>query len=263
MRDKIKIPCQRCSVPIIRWPNNRKYCDACKEIAYKESKAAYAKEYQKINRPKINEYNRLRYASNPARSLHQWKKWRDKDIDGYRERRRENYRENPEIYRKHASDHYKKNKDECDKRSRVWKRHNPEKVKEMKRRSYWKNRDHVLEYKRKNNERIKECRRNWCDRNRLHVRIKNQNRRALKLMSVGTHTEQEFLVSCKMHDWTCAYCGVEVDKQSVTEDHVIPLSRGGNNSIDNIVPSCGHCNISKGNKSLLEFIYSPEIRKVA
>ena len=43
----------------------------------------------------------------------------------------------------------------------------------------------------------------------------------------------------------CAYCGA-TDK-SLQRDCVLPLSRGGRYTLDNIVPACGSCNASKCN----------------
>jgi 5-methylcytosine-specific restriction endonuclease McrA len=46
-------------------------------------------------------------------------------------------------------------------------------------------------------------------------------------------------------DWNyaCAYCGVQPGR--LTQDHVIPLSRGGIHSASNVVPACHRCNCSK------------------
>ncbi len=46
--------------------------------------------------------------------------------------------------------------------------------------------------------------------------------------------------------WTCQYCGSE--KPGLTVDHVIPRSKGGESSWENIVASCAPCNRKKGNK---------------
>ena len=43
--------------------------------------------------------------------------------------------------------------------------------------------------------------------------------------------------------WTCQYCG---SRSSLTVDHVIPRSKGGTSSWDNIVASCAPCNRRKG-----------------
>lgn len=40
----------------------------------------------------------------------------------------------------------------------------------------------------------------------------------------------------------CTYCG---KAGSMTQDHAIPLARGGSHSIGNLVPACGPCNSGK------------------
>jgi 5-methylcytosine-specific restriction endonuclease McrA len=42
----------------------------------------------------------------------------------------------------------------------------------------------------------------------------------------------------------CVYCGGPYEHL----DHVVPLSRGGAHSLDNLVPSCAHCNLTKSKK---------------
>lgn len=52
-------------------------------------------------------------------------------------------------------------------------------------------------------------------------------------------------------NWTCVYCGVKVVQSrqykpnQATIDHVIPLSKGGTHTIDNVVTSCQSCNSTK------------------
>jgi 5-methylcytosine-specific restriction endonuclease McrA len=48
-------------------------------------------------------------------------------------------------------------------------------------------------------------------------------------------------------DWTCQYCG---SRSNLTVDHVIPRSKGGPSSWENIVASCAPCNRRKGNALL-------------
>lgn len=47
----------------------------------------------------------------------------------------------------------------------------------------------------------------------------------------------------------CQYCDQTVSKASMTFDHVLPRSRGGKTSWDNIVLSCSPCNLRKGNRT--------------
>src|SRR4249919_3428719 len=44
-------------------------------------------------------------------------------------------------------------------------------------------------------------------------------------------------------DWTCQYCG---SRSNLTVDHVVPRSKGGVSTWDNIVASCAPCNRRKG-----------------
>jgi 5-methylcytosine-specific restriction endonuclease McrA len=44
-------------------------------------------------------------------------------------------------------------------------------------------------------------------------------------------------------DWTCQYCGC---RTQLTVDHVIPRSKGGGSTWDNIVAACAPCNRRKG-----------------
>lgn len=53
-------------------------------------------------------------------------------------------------------------------------------------------------------------------------------------------------------DWRCQYCGVDLDLRSITIDHVVPRSRGGNTSWNNCVTACRKCNSKKGNRTLSE-----------
>jgi 5-methylcytosine-specific restriction endonuclease McrA len=46
---------------------------------------------------------------------------------------------------------------------------------------------------------------------------------------------------------TCQYCGVVLHASDLTLDHVIPRSRGGNSSWENLVACCHECNRRKGN----------------
>ncbi len=50
--------------------------------------------------------------------------------------------------------------------------------------------------------------------------------------------------------YTCQYCGVR--SSNLTIDHVIPRSRGGLHTWDNVVAACQPCNHRKGGKSLPE-----------
>lgn len=58
----------------------------------------------------------------------------------------------------------------------------------------------------------------------------------------GTHTKAEWL-ELKHRVGRCVACGV--DDVELTKDHIIPISRGGCDCIQNIQPMCQPCNTRK------------------
>ncbi len=47
--------------------------------------------------------------------------------------------------------------------------------------------------------------------------------------------------------FACQYCG-KSDREDLTFDHVVPRSKGGKTTWDNIVAACSPCNLRKGGK---------------
>lgn len=72
---------------------------------------------------------------------------------------------------------------------------------------------------------------------RAHVRKARQ----AQLPATMTRAAWE---SCKKYfNRSCAYCGKPLER--LTQDHFIPLARGGEYTAENIIPACGSCNSSK------------------
>lgn len=61
-------------------------------------------------------------------------------------------------------------------------------------------------------------------------------------------------------DYTCGYCGRHLTDSTGTRDHVIPISRGGEDKWTNIVSSCKDCNSSKRNRTPKEAKMSLKIK---
>ena len=57
--------------------------------------------------------------------------------------------------------------------------------------------------------------------------------------------------------WECQYCGA---RTSLTVDHVIPRSKGGGSSWENIVASCAPCNRRKGDRLPHQIDMHPRMR---
>jgi len=50
----------------------------------------------------------------------------------------------------------------------------------------------------------------------------------------------------------CQYCGKKFSSSELSLDHVVPISRGGKSTWENVVCACLPCNVKKGNKLLTE-----------
>ncbi len=50
--------------------------------------------------------------------------------------------------------------------------------------------------------------------------------------------------------YTCQYCGIRPHKEELTIDHIIPKSKGGKSTWENVVLACQKCNTKKGSYSL-------------
>ena len=73
----------------------------------------------------------------------------------------------------------------------------------------------------------------------------------------GSYTQDEWQAKLQEYNNCCSYCGIELG-DSPTIDHDIPLSRGGTNYIDNLVPACKSCNSTKHTRTGEEYLASLE-----
>ncbi|KKM95288.1 hypothetical protein LCGC14_1189640 [marine sediment metagenome] len=61
----------------------------------------------------------------------------------------------------------------------------------------------------------------------------------------------------------CGYCGIDMDRSSdplerniqFCIDHIIPVSRGGVDLMENLMPACRRCNSSKRDRQIEEYRY--------
>lgn len=101
-----------------------------------------------------------------------------------------------------------------------------------------------------NREKRYEYHKQYVGRNREKVYQRNKNRLARKKGAVGQISAKDWNGLKRKYDNRCFYCH---RLAPLTQDHVIPLSRGGSNFIGNILPSCGSCNSRKNTKFIMEW----------
>jgi 5-methylcytosine-specific restriction endonuclease McrA len=52
--------------------------------------------------------------------------------------------------------------------------------------------------------------------------------------------------------YKCNYCGKQLTRFSATLDHIQPISQGGDNSYENLITSCLHCNSKRGARPIMD-----------
>jgi 5-methylcytosine-specific restriction endonuclease McrA len=135
--------------------------------------------------------------------------------------------------------------------TKLWKQANSAKVADSRKR--WKSENPISvsksasRYYRKNTAKFLALHQKWKIANPEKVVMSKAAYRSRK------RNAKTFIVIYKdlwhlKHD-PCFYCGGKPEQI----DHIIPLSRGGDHSIGNLLPACKKCNTSKNDKTIMEW----------
>ena len=79
---------------------------------------------------------------------------------------------------------------------------------------------------------------------------RGRRRRALKANApINDLTPAQWVMIKNHYKHSCVYCGKK--SQRLTQDHVIPLSKGGSHTLSNVAPACKSCNSKKRDRAPL------------
>lgn len=96
----------------------------------------------------------------------------------------------------------------------------------------------------------------WRARNPDKVRLSRRRHKVKRRCADGFYSEKEWLEILWLYDNRCVCCGISAKDTvlgKLTPDHVIPITKGGSNYIENIQPMCLPCNRRKSNLVLLDY----------
>jgi 5-methylcytosine-specific restriction endonuclease McrA len=58
----------------------------------------------------------------------------------------------------------------------------------------------------------------------------------------------------------CVFCNHKLTDKNATIDHIIPISKGGNNCQLNLIPCCIECNSERGNQNFYQYLKQKNFR---
>ena len=157
-------------------------------------------------------------------------------------KRKEKYEKNKEYYSLYGKEYYKKNKKKKNENSREWYLRNRDNddFKERRRKYRIENADktyyYSLKYRKNNKQKMAE---------------NKKRRRSREYNAVGSHTNEEWEGLKRYYNYTCPLCKRSEPEIKLTEDHIIPLSKGGSSYLTNIQPLCKSCNSMKNTKTII------------
>lgn len=204
------------------------------------------------NKPCINCGSLDKYKDGSCRPCRiRWSnEYRAKNLDRVKQQQAKRYKENREEIRSRRKPYskeeyaayYAKNAEKISLRLKEYYLANAEEMRKKARKYYALNTEIVINkmklYRMSNPE---------------YSKINNNKRRAAKVKSGGSHTIYDIKQLFKLQKMKCACCKVSI-KNGYHADHIIPLSKGGSNSKENIQLLCAPCNLKKSAKHPVDFM---------
>jgi 5-methylcytosine-specific restriction endonuclease McrA len=186
-----------------------------------------------------NAQSRAEYAANIEKYRETQRKYVDANKERYRELKRAHQTAHPEKYQEATHKYNETHRTERNAKAREHRQQNLEHHREIGRKSRERHAEERNAYQRE-----------YGKANRDKLTLFTNVRRARKLAAEGSHTDSEWQALKTHYGNKCLCCGKSEPEIKLTRDHVIPLTQGGTDSIDNVQPLCARCNSKKNNKHI-------------
>jgi len=234
----------------------------CRECTNKKKKI-----YREKNKENIAKKRALYYAENKEEIL-QNQTYNRKILSKQKTRSTE-YKDNPKEYKRK---YYQRNKAQVKLASKKYNVEHKEEIAKQRNIRYQLT-EISLDYI-DNGEKRKTARRLYYEKNKEIMAVKQRNynklhpdkylrsrqkRRSMKKNLPATLTTVQWENIKLSFENKCAYCGSEL---ILTQEHFLPLSKGGEYTKNNIIPACRSCNSSKHNHLFSEWYPSQEFYNI-
>lgn len=188
------------------------------------------KRYRERNREKISDARKLYHAENRERLS---------------EKARKYYESNRDRMKAQAKAYYDKHRQLRSEQKKQYRKLNRDKISQQKRRYYDQNREVIVErlnkYSKTHTEVIRGCgRRAQSKRRAVKRRVTIGDSKSIAMWEQQWRSKRTVV---------CHWCRKRVKTVDVHVDHVIPLAKGGEHTVENLCVACESCNLSKNAKS--------------
>ena len=163
----------------------------------------------------------------------------------------------PEQRKATLAKYYQANKEKQKVASQKWQKANPEKVKAIGKEWNLANPDKVRSgaerWRHNHPGEMVEIRKKWKlanpEKYKANSAKANYKRRRLLANTRCDLTLAQWQEIKAFYKYRCAFCN---KKTKLTQDHFVPVSKGGEHTASNIIPLCLSCNCTKGNREIKE-----------
>lgn len=140
-------------------------------------------------------------------------------------------------------DWYERNRESRKAQTKAWARANRDKVRASVKKNYHKHREHRREYFRRWYAELRADPERWAATSeRLRA---NANRRRAHMNSAPSSPYSRTAIF-ERDGWRCHICGRKVSVKDASIDHLVPISRGGSDTADNVSLAHVNCNKRRG-----------------
>lgn len=166
--------------------------------------------------------------------------YRQKNKEKIAENDKGYYEANKEKIKEYRLDYYNKNFDKISAKNKEYYEENKEEIKEK-----------TKIYAINNPQKVRKWKKKWQDNNQEYLSVKRHIRRANKAKTEHSLTLDQWEQCLEFFNYKDAYTGLPMEV--ISQDHIIPISKGGPYTRDNIVPCEININCSKQDSDMEEW----------
>lgn len=166
------------------------------------------------------------------------------------------YQKNKDTILAKAKEYRTEHKDKVKEGNKEYRMIHKEKIATYKKQYCELHKEEIKEYRNAHKDERREYSRQYAKEHLEQINIKVQKRNA-RVRNLEYSFSLQDWNDCKDYfNLECAYCGKQL--KNLSQDHVVPVTKGGTYTKNNIVPACRSCNSSKNSHDLEEWYRKQE-----